>query len=103
MAAGHFLRRCACFPVKDSTAWTTKREERILVLEPDESMLSSILSALHEVAPEAVVDVAHDLEEAHRITADEPVELFVLDLDAACDSALLGICGPAIPRRRPYF
>ena len=66
------MRRGACFPVKESTAWTTiKRQERILVLEPDESMLSSILNALHEVAPEAVVDVAHDLEEAHRIIADE--------------------------------
>ena len=98
------MRRCACFPVKESTAWTTiKRQERILVLEPDESMLSSILSALHEVAPEAVVDVAHDLEEAHRITADEPVELFVLDLDAASDSALLGDLRASHPKAEAIF
>jgi len=103
LAAGYFLRRCACFPVKESTAWTTKREERILVLEPDEAMLSSILSALHEVAPEAVVDVAHDLEEAHRITADEPVELFVLDVDAASDSALLGDLRASHPRAKAIF
>ncbi len=85
MAVGHFLRRRACFPVKKSTARTTKREERILVLEPDESLLSSILSALHEVAPEAVVDVAHDLDEAHRVVLDDRPDLFVLDMDAAED------------------
>jgi DNA-binding response OmpR family regulator len=71
--------------VKKSTARTTKREERILVLEPDETLLSSILSALHEVAPEAVVDVAHDLDEAHRIVLDDRPNLFVLDMDAADD------------------
>jgi DNA-binding response OmpR family regulator len=79
------LRQRAFFPVKQSTARTTKREERILVLEPDESLLSSILSALHEVAPEAVVDVAHDLDEAHRIVLDDRPDLFVLDTDAAKD------------------
>ena len=66
-------------------------------------MLSSILSALHEVAPDAVVDVAHDLEEAHRITADEPVELFVLDLDAASDSALLGDLRAGHPKAEAIF
>jgi DNA-binding response OmpR family regulator len=85
LAVGHFLRRRACFPVKKSTARTTKREERILVLEPDESLLSSILSALHEVAPEAVVDVVHDLAEAHRVVLDDRPDLFVLDMDAAED------------------
>ena len=85
MAVGRFLRRRAFFPVKKSTARTTKREERILVLEPDEALLSSILSALHEVAPEAVVDVAHDLDEAHRIVLDDRPDLFVLDMDAAED------------------
>src|SRR6267378_8481458 len=81
-----FLRRRAFFPVKKSTPQTTKSEERILVLEPDESLLSSILSVLHEVAPEAVVDVAHDVDEAHRLASGEPVELFVFDLDIASDS-----------------
>jgi DNA-binding response OmpR family regulator len=79
------LRQRAFFPVKQSTARTTKREERILVLEPNESLLSSILSALHEVAPEAVVDVAHDLDEAHRVVLDDRPDLFVLDTDAAKD------------------
>jgi len=55
------------------------------VLEPNESLLSSILSALHEVAPEAVVDVAHDLDEAHRVVLDDRPDLFVLDTDAAKD------------------
>ena len=82
------MRRRAFFPVKRSTAQTTKSEERILVLEPDESLLSSILSVLHEVAPEAVVDVAHDMDEAHRLASGEPVELFVLDLDIASDSSI---------------
>src|SRR5881392_4185443 len=82
---GRFLRRRAFFSVKKSTARTTKREERILVLEPDEALLSSILSALHEVAPEAVVDVAHDLDEAHRVVLDDRPDLFVLDMDAADD------------------
>ena len=55
------------------------------MLEPNESLLSSILSALHEVAPEAVVDVAHDLDEAHRVVLDDRPDLFVLDTDAAKD------------------
>jgi twitching motility two-component system response regulator PilH len=103
VGSGTLLAAARLFPVKDSTAWTTKREERILVLEPDESMLSSILNALHEVAPEAVVDIAHDLEEAHRITADEPVELLVLDLDAASDSALLGDLRASHPKAEAIF
>ena len=72
-------------PVKMSPARGLKSEERILVLESDEALLSSILGALHQVAPEAVVDVARDLDEAHRIAAAEPVELFVVDLETASD------------------
>jgi len=97
------LRRCAFFPVKKSTPQTTKSEERILVLEPDESLLSSILSVLHEVAPEAVVDVAHDMDEAHRLTSSEPVELFVLDLDAASDSDLLRDLRASHPKAQAIF
>ena len=98
-----FLRRRAFFPVKKSTPQTTKSEERILVLEPDESLLSSILSVLHEVAPEAVVDVAHDMDEAHRLTSSEPVELFVLDLDAASDSDLLRDLRASHPKAQAIF
>ena len=89
--------------MKRSTARTTKSEERILVLEPDESLLSSILSVLHEVAPEAVVDVAHDMDEAHRLTSSEPVELFVLDLDAASDSDLLRDLRASHPKAQAIF
>jgi DNA-binding response OmpR family regulator len=56
--------------------------KRFLVLESDERLLSSILSGLHQVAPEAAVEVARDADEAGRIAADDPVDLFVLDLDA---------------------
>jgi twitching motility two-component system response regulator PilH len=97
------LRRRAFFPVKKSTPQTTKSEERILVLEPDESLLSSILSVLHEVAPEAVVDVAHDMDEAHRLTSSEPIELFVLDLDAASDSDLLRDLRASHPKAQAIF
>ena len=69
--------------MKKSPARNHKSEEHILVLESDETLLSSILSALHQVVPEAVVDVARDVDEADRIAADDPVALFVLDLDAA--------------------
>ena len=89
--------------MKKSTPQTTKSEERILVLEPDESLLSSILSVLHEVAPEAVVDVAHDMDEAHRLTSSEPVELFVLDLDAASDSDLLRDLRASHPKAQAIF
>jgi DNA-binding response OmpR family regulator len=91
------------FLVKKSTPQTTKSEERILVLEPDEALLSSILSVLHEVAPEAVVDVAHDMDEAHRLTSSEPVELFVLDLDAASDSDLLRDLRASHPKAQAIF
>ena len=103
MAAGHFLAPARRFPVKKSTPQTTKGEERILVLETDESLLSSILSVLHEVAPEAVVDVAHDVDEAHRLTSSEPVELFVLDLDAASDSDLLRDLRASHPKAQAIF
>ena len=67
-----------------------KIEERILVLESDETSLSLILSALHEVAPEAVVDVARDIDEADQIAAaDDAVALLVLDLDAAPERGLM--------------
>jgi len=73
------------YPVKKSPAGKRKSEERFLVLESDETVLSSILSGLLQVAPSAVVDVARDVNEADRIAADEPVALFVFDLDAASE------------------
>src|SRR5204862_7969850 len=74
------------FPVKKTLPRTTETAERIAVLEPDEALLSSILSALHEIVPEAVVDVAHDVDEAHRIASTDPVRLFVVDVDMLSDS-----------------
>ena len=58
---------------------------RILVLEPDEQLASAILTALREVAPAAVIDVAHSLEEAQRVVLGAKPDLFVLDVDAAYD------------------
>ncbi len=37
---------------------------RILVLQPDEQLASAILTMLHEAAPDALVEMAHSLEEA---------------------------------------
>jgi DNA-binding response OmpR family regulator len=71
--------------VKKSPARRRKSEEHFLVLESDERLLSSILSGLHQVAPEAVVDVARNIDEADRIAADDAVTLFVFDLDAASE------------------
>ena len=71
--------------MKKSPARKRNSEERFLVLESDERLLSSILSALHKIAPQAVVGVARDVDEADRIAAEDPVALFVLDLDAASE------------------
>ena len=50
-------------------------DARILVLEPEEPLASAILSALHETAPGAVVDVTRSLEEAQQILETiDPVE-----------------------------
>ena len=103
VSSGTFLAPARLFAVKKSTPQTAKDEERILVLEPDESLLSSLLSVLHEVAAEAVVDVAHDLDEAHRLTSSGPVELFVLDLDAASDSAPLRDLLASHPKAQAIF
>jgi DNA-binding response OmpR family regulator len=62
-----------------------KPEGRILVLEPEDALGSTILSALHDAAPDAVVDLARNLEDAHRMIVSDRPDLFVLDLDAAKD------------------
>jgi DNA-binding response OmpR family regulator len=63
----------------------TSSDARVLVLEPDDHLASSILSALREIAPNAVVDVAHSLEEAQRKALGTKPDLFVLDVDATYD------------------
>jgi DNA-binding response OmpR family regulator len=62
-----------------------KEKGRILVLEPEEQLASSILGALHEAAPGALVEVTHNLEEAQRLVLGVKPDLFVLDVDAAYD------------------
>jgi len=62
-----------------------KDKGRILVLEPEEQLLSSILGALTEAAPSALVEVAHSLEEAQRLVLGVKPDLFVLDMDATYD------------------
>jgi DNA-binding response OmpR family regulator len=81
----HFTGDGIGSPVNDSSAGSSKSEGCILVLEPDESLVSAILGALREAAPAAVWDVARNLEEAHRIVLSNRPDLFVLDMDAAHD------------------
>src|SRR6202049_1439467 len=58
---------------------------RILILEPDDHLMSAILKALKEAAPGAHVDVTHSLEEAQRLVPGIKPDLFVLDVDATYD------------------
>jgi DNA-binding response OmpR family regulator len=58
---------------------------RILVLEPDEKLASEVTAALQKVAPDATVDLAHNLEEAQRMAMGTKPDLFVLDVDATYD------------------
>src|SRR5947208_7713241 len=58
---------------------------RIFVLEPDEQLASAILTALREVAPDAIVDRARSLEDAQRMVLGIKPDLFVLDVDATYD------------------
>jgi len=70
----------------------TSSEARVLVLEPDEHVASSILAALREFAPDAVVDLAHSLEEAQRKALGTKPDLFVLDMDATYDLGQEFLC-----------
>lgn len=58
---------------------------RILILEPDDHLMSAILKALKQAAPDAHVDVTHSLEEAQRLVPGIKPDLFVLDVDATYD------------------
>src|SRR4029077_2428207 len=63
----------------------SKQTARILVLEPDEQLTAAILEALRQAAPDALVEVTHNLEEAQQIVLGVKPELFVLDVDATQD------------------
>src|ERR1700730_7638516 len=62
-----------------------KNGSRVLVLEPDEQLASSIQSALGEAAPDAMVEMARDLEQAQQLVIGVKPDLFVLDVDATHD------------------
>ncbi len=64
---------------------TTKQDARILVLEPDEQLASAILGALKQAAPQALVQMAHNLGEAQQLVLGVKPDLFVLDVDATED------------------
>lgn len=55
------------------------------MLESEEGLASKIVAALREAAPSAQVSLAHNLEEAQRLLADDRPDLFVLDVDAVPD------------------
>ena len=63
----------------------SEQNTRILVLEPDEQLASAITSALHQAAPDALVELTHNLEEAQKIVLGVKPDLFILDVDAAPD------------------
>ncbi len=63
----------------------SKKNTRILVLEPDEQLASAIVSSLHEAVPDALVEMTRSLEEAQQLVLGVKPELFVLDVDAAPD------------------
>jgi len=75
--------------VKEKTSTQRKRpfssDGRVLVLQPDKQLASAVLSALLQAAPDARVEMAHDLEEAQRLVLGVKPELFVLDVDAIQD------------------
>jgi DNA-binding response OmpR family regulator len=71
--------------VNDSSVGGSKSQTLILVLEPDETLVSSILSTLREAAPTALLELARSLEEAHRIALKDRPDLFVLDMAVAHD------------------
>jgi DNA-binding response OmpR family regulator len=62
-----------------------KKNSKVLVLEPDDQLASSIREALEKAAPKAVVEMARTLEEAQKLVLGVKPDLFVLDVDAASD------------------
>src|SRR5437588_92071 len=67
--------------VNDSSAALGNSGERILVLESDETIASSIVQGLHEAAPAAMIDVARSPEDAQRLLGNGRPDLVVLDVD----------------------
>ena len=63
----------------------SKQGPRILVLEPDEQLVSAIVEALHAAAPDALVEMTRNLEQAQNAVLGVKPQLFVLDVDATND------------------
>jgi CheY-like chemotaxis protein len=65
---------------------SNKQKKRILVLEPDEQLASSITTALSEATPDALIEMSRSLAEAQQLVLGVKPDLFVLDVDATPDS-----------------
>src|ERR1700680_2907952 len=90
MACGEKGRRLHHdFIVKEKTSRHSKSSStqagQVLVLEPDEQLVSAISAALQEAAPGAQVDIVRVMEEAQRLVLGTKPDLFVLDIDATYD------------------
>jgi hypothetical protein len=56
---------------------SNNHQSRVLVLEPDEQLTSSIRDTMREVASDALVEVARDLGEAQQLVLGVRPDLFV--------------------------
>jgi DNA-binding response OmpR family regulator len=63
----------------------SKQSARILVLEPDEQLGEAIMNVLREAAPDALVEMTRNLEEAQQLVHGVKPELFILDVDGIPD------------------
>jgi DNA-binding response OmpR family regulator len=62
-----------------------KKNNKVLVLEPDEQLSGSIRDALESAVPGILVEMSRTLEEAQRLVLGVKPDLFVLDVDATAD------------------
>src|SRR5256714_6520099 len=63
----------------------SKQSTRVLVLEPDQQLATAIVESLQQATPDALIEMAHSLEEAQQLVLSVKPELFVLDMDATHD------------------
>jgi DNA-binding response OmpR family regulator len=63
----------------------SKQGPRILVLEPDEQLVSAIVEALDQAAPDGLIEMTRNLEQAQNAVLGVKPQLFVLDVDATDD------------------
>src|ERR1051326_7554645 len=60
-------------------------KKRILVLEPDDQLATSIRQAVEEAAPNTLLEFTRSLEEAQQLVLGVKPDLFILDADASAD------------------